>query len=47
MDSYPDLHKEVPQVFFKCWDVLVEAEQSFDEYLQLGTMNNIKEQNTA
>lgn len=40
MGTYSDLDKEVPQMFLKSRDVLVEAEQTLDKHLDLSTADN-------
>ena len=35
--TYPDLYKEVSQMFLKCRDVLVETKQAFNEDSDLGS----------
>ena len=36
--TYTDLNQEVSQVLFELWDVLVEAEQTLNEHLDLCTV---------
>jgi len=40
MYTYTDLNQKVPQVFFELWDVLIKAEQSLNEYLDLCTVHS-------
>lgn len=37
VNTDPNLHKEVSKMFFELWDILIEAEKSFDEDLNLKT----------
>lgn len=36
-NTYSNLYKEVSQMLLKCWDVLVETEQAFNEDSDLGS----------
>ena len=43
MWTYSDLYKEISEVLLECIDVLVEAEQTFNKHLELGTESETKE----
>jgi len=33
--TYPNLYKEIPNMFLECWDISIKAESSINEYFDL------------